>query len=546
MNIKLIISLLIITYFFSENMLAQHTSVEELIDQRIENDTDNNSVFADDIILFSQIELPKFYTNRDFELAWVDKKNRKDLLFAIQSSFDEGLNPNDYHLEKITKLIEKSSYKKLSDNDLVDLDFLMTDALILYASHLISGKVEQSKLRSKWDVELNQRPKNIDSLLTVTLHNKRVKDALENVKPQHYFYKLLKFNLKKYRALATSGGWPKVTEGETLKKDMIDLRILEVRKYLLVTGDLKVNDVENDSLYDEVLEIAVKKFQTRHNLTSDGAIGKGTIEQMNIPVEDRINILRINLERLRWVFHNPDEDFLLVNIAGFYVKRFKNKREIFSSRVIVGKYNRETPIFKGKMQYIIINPTWILPYSIATHETLPKLKKDPSYLSAKHMEIMDRSGNVLNYNNIDFSQYSAGNFPFIIRQKAGPWNALGQVKFIFPNKYSVYLHDTPSRGLFNRQDRAFSHGCIRTENKWELLMSLMDNPEVWNMDKINGILDSGKTTRINLPEPINIYLMYWTSRVDQENTLYFMKDVYKRDTAVLKALNESVMFKKVI
>ncbi|NOQ91613.1 MAG: L,D-transpeptidase family protein, partial [Flavobacteriaceae bacterium] len=501
-----------------------------------------NLIFADDIILFSQIELPKFYTNRDFELAWANEKNRNDLLQSILSSFDEGLNPKDYHLEKITKLIEKSSYKKLSNNDLVDLDFLMTDALILYASHLISGKVEQSKLRSKWDVELNQRPKNIDSLLTVTLHNKRVKEALENVKPQHYFYKLMKFNLKKYRALETNGGWSKVTEGETLKKDVIDGRILEVRKYLLVTGDLKVNDVENDSLYDEVLEIAVKKFQTRHNLTSDGAIGKGTIEQMNVPVKDRIDMLRVNLERMKWVFHNPDEDFLLVNIAGFYVKRFKNKKEIFSSRVIVGKYNRETPIFKGKMQYIIINPTWTLPYSIATHETLPKLKKDPNYLSAKHMEIMDRNGNILNYNNIDFSQYSAGNFPFIIRQKAGPWNALGQVKFIFPNKYSVYLHDTPSRGLFNRQDRAFSHGCIRTENKWELLMSLMDNPEVWNMDKVNGILDSGKTTRINLPEPINIYLMYWTSRVDQENTLYFMKDVYKRDTAVLKALDEPVNF----
>lgn len=544
MRSKLIFSFLIVICFFNESIEAQNNSIEELIEKRIENDSSNNFVFADNIVLFSQIELPKFYTNRDFELAWTDKKNRNDLLQSIQLSFDEGLNPKDYHLEKITKLIEKSSYKKLSNNDLVDLDFLMTDALILYASHLISGKVEQSKLRSKWDVELNQRPKNIDSLLTVTLHNKKVKDALENVKPQHYFYKLLKFNLKKYRALEKSGGWPKVTEGETLKIGMLDKRILEVRKYLLVTGDLKVSDVENDSLYDETLEIAVKKFQTRHNLTSDGAIGKGTIEQMNVSVEDRIDMLRINLERLRWVFHNPDDDFLLVNIAGFYVKRFKNKREIFSSRVIVGKYHKETPIFKGKMQYIIINPTWTLPYSIATHETLPKLKKDPSYLSAKHMEIMDRSGNVLNYKNIDFSQYSAGNFPFIIRQKAGPWNALGQVKFIFPNKYAVYLHDTPSRGLFKRQDRAFSHGCIRTESKWELLMSLMDESEVWNMDKVNGILDSGKTTRINLLEPINIYLMYWTSRVDQENTLYFMKDVYKRDSAVLKALDESIMFKK--
>ena len=187
-----------------------------------------------------------------------------------------------------------------------------------------------------------------------------------------------------------------------------------------------------------------------------------------------------------------------------------------------------------------MNPTWTLPYSIATHETLPKLKKDPGYLAAKHMEVMDRNGTILNPANIDWNDYSAGNFPFQIRQKAGPWNALGEVKFIFPNKYAVYLHDTPSRGLFNVQDRAFSHGCIRTEQKWELLMSLMDDPDVWNMDKINEILKSGKTTNIPLPKPINIYLIYLTAAVDQQNNLMFMKDIYKRDDKVLQALEKPV------
>ncbi len=542
MKLKIIIVLLIFSYSLNRSLQAQNSSVEELIRQRVENDTKDNAVFANGIILFSQIELPKFYTNRDFELAWEDKKNRDDLLISIQSAFNEGLNPEDYHLERISNLLDKSKYKKLDNNDIVDLDLLMTDALILYAYHLISGKVEQSELRSKWDVELNQRPNNIDSLLTVTLHNKKVKVALEDIKPQHYLYKIMKFKLKEYRDIEKDGGWSKIEEGESLKKDMTDKRIPEIRKYLNITKDLKANNVENNSLFDDELEIAVKKFQIRHNLTSDGVIGKGTIGQMNVPVEERIDMIKINLERLRWAFHNPDDDFLLVNIAGFYVKRFKNKKEIFSSRVIVGKYHKESPIFKGEIQYIVMNPTWTLPYSIATHETLPELKKDPGYLAAKHMEIMDRNGTILNPDTINFNQYSAGNFPFIVRQKAGPWNALGQVKFIFPNKYAVYLHDTPSRGLFNRQDRAFSHGCIRTESKWELLMSLMDDPEIWNMDKINEILKSGETTRINLPEPVNIYIMYWTARVDQENNLYFMKDVYKRDESVIKALNEPVKF----
>ena len=162
------------------------------------------------------------------------------------------------------------------------------------------------------------------------------------------------------------------------------------------------------------------------------------------------------------------------------------------------------------------------------------------------MEVMDRNGTVLNPSTIDWSQYSRGNFPFTIRQKAGPWNALGEVKFMFPNKYSVYLHDTPSRGLFNRQDRAFSHGCIRTEDKWGLMMSLMDDPAEWNMDKINEILKSGKTTTITLPKPVNIYLIYLTAAVDQENNLMFMKDIYKRDKAVLKALNTPFHFNKVM
>ncbi len=534
---------LFLLFFSFKSIEAQETASEKLIQQKIEGQGTNSLVSANGIILFSQIELPKFYTNRSYELAWADKKNREDLLVSIKSSFFEGLMPEDYHLEKIKELLNKSKYNKLNDNDLVDLDLLMTDALILYASHLISGKVEQSKLRSKWDIDLNPRPKNIDSLLTVTLHNKKVKDALDQVKPQHYLYKLLKFHLNEYRELAKKGGWSKVSEGESLKKDMVDARILEIRAYLLITKDLIENKVENDSLFDKGLELAVKKFQLRHNLTDDGVIGKGTREQMNVSVEDRINIIRLNMERMRWVFHNPDDDFLLVNIAGFYVKRFKNKKEIFSSRVIVGKYHKESPIFKGEMKYIVMNPTWTLPYSISTHETLPKLKKDPGYLSAKHMEIMDRKGTVLNPDNIDFNQYSSGNFPFIVRQKAGPWNALGQVKFMFPNKYAVYLHDTPSRGLFNQQDRAFSHGCIRTESKWELLMSLMDDESVWNMDKINKILKSGKTTTINLPKPINIYIMYWTSRVDIENNLYFMKDVYKRDPAVIKALDMPFVFK---
>ena len=528
----------------STSLYAQNATIEEVMENKLVLEDSQESVVINGKELYSQIELPRFYANREFEPAWSNHKNKKDLIESIESAYDEGLNPEDYHLEQIKRYMEKSKKSALSQTEKVDMDLFMTDALILYASHLLEGKLEQSDLRKKWDVERNAGPSNPDSLLTVTLHNKNIKGALEGFKPNHYMYNLMKFHLKKLRAEAENGGWPEVSEGETLKPGDSDQRIIEIRQFLIAVGDLNEQTVDENEMFDEELEEAVKKFQTRHKLTSDGVIGKGTIEQMKVPIEDRIDMIILNLERTRWIFQQPDEDFLLVNIAGFHVKRISDKQEVFDSRVIVGKYHKETPVFKGVMKYIVMNPTWTLPYSISTHETLPRLKKDPGYLAAKHMEVMDRNGKILNPATIDWNEYSAGNFPFIIRQKAGPWNALGEVKFIFPNKYSVYLHDTPSRGLFNRQDRAFSHGCIRTENKWGLLMSLMDDPDVWNMDKINEILKSGKTTTINLPKPINIYLIYLTAAVDQENNLMFMKDIYKRDKAVLNAINKPFQFKK--
>lgn len=542
------ISFLAFIFFlnFSNIIFSQKDSITDLVKFKIEKGIKTQTVAANGIVLFSQNELPKFYTNRGFALAWENKKNRNDLWVSLQSAFDEGLDPKDYHSEKIASLLKNTNYNNLNISDIADLDLLMTDALILYASHLISGKVEQSKLNSIWDIELNKRPDNVDSLLTITLQENSILNALEKVKPQHYFYKLLKFNLKKYRAIAREGGWPKIAEGKSIEKGMYDRRIPEIKNYLSITNDFKGSFHQNDTLYDEALEAAVIKFQMRHHLTQDGLIGKRTIEQMNVSVEDRIETIRVNLERTRWVLHHPEKDFLMVNIAGFYIKRFQNDLEVFHSKVIVGKYHLRSPIFKGLMKYVVINPTWTLPHSIASHESLPALQKDSLYLAKRHMIIMDKSGNVLHQDEIDFKEYSIGYFPFVIRQKAGPWNDLGLVKFMFPNKYAVYLHDTPAKNLFDLPDRAFSHGCIRIEKKWDLLINLMDDPENWNLDTINEIVSTGKTENFPLPKPISIYIMYWTARVDENSNLFFMKDVYKRDPAVLKALNDPVLFKKAL
>ncbi len=526
------------------NRIEQPLEPNALLKGMIVNDTLTKSVAVNGKLLFSQNSLPEFYKDVGYILAWSDQKNREDLLTSLQRADEEGLIPEDYHLQQIKQLLDQG-YDHLNEEELVELDLYLTDAVLLYGAHLRLGKVDQKTIRSEWDVELNKIPVRVDSLLVLALKNRNIKEGLEGVKPQHPMYSLLKAKLAEQREIADKGGWDIIDFDEKLEEGDSALVIPQIIKRLQVTGEYK-DDFPVDSLvYNQPLLEAIKIFQEKHNLNPDGVIGKGTIEEMNVPVEERIETIRVNLERFRWVLDEDLDDFLVVNIAGFKVYRMTKGKVVFESRVIVGKYHKESPIFRDKMEYIVLNPTWTLPYSISTRETLPRLKKNPGYLAAKHMEIMDRNGKVLNPNNIDFSQYSTGHFPFIIRQKAGPWNALGQVKFIFPNKYSVYLHDTPSRNLFEREFRAFSHGCIRTQDKWGLLLNLMAPTGDWDMDRINDVLKSGETTKIILPQPIDILLLYFTASVNRKGQLNFNKDVYRRDALVIEALNKPYVFERV-
>ena len=541
---KTIISLLSIIIITTSGF-SQTQTATELVKNKIETGIDAKAISADGIILYAQDILPAFYVANNYSLAWDNEQNRIDLIESLENSFKEGLIPDDYHLEKIKKLFSETKSNANPDK-VADLDLLMTDAVLLYATNLIIGKVDQSKIVEGWDVPPNKLPKNDGISLNKALNSNDIAEALNNLKPGNFMYVHMRNGLKRYREIAMKGGWPQVPNGNVLKLNVIDARVLLLRKYLIITGDLSAStNSENDSVFDMNVENAVKQFQFRHNLNEDGVVGKGTLEMINVPIEKRIDELRINMERARWVFHHLPEDFMVVNIAGYNVRRLTDDSIVFYSKVIVGKHFHETPIFKGKLSYIVINPTWTLPYSITIKETLPKLQKNPNYLTEKNMIIMDRTGKEIDPSTINFNTLSKNNFPYTVRQKAGPHNALGQVKFIFPNQYAVYLHDTPVRSLFSREERAFSHGCIRLDKKWELLMNLMDDPEVWNMNKINEIVASGKTTRVNLKSPIEILLLYWTAGADKKNKLYFDKDVYNRDASVLEELNKPVAFKKV-
>jgi murein L,D-transpeptidase YcbB/YkuD len=473
--------------------------------------------------------------------AWTDPKNREELISCLEESKLDGLNPDDYYLPQIKELLSVIDGQEYPDPEIVaKADLLMTDGILLFARHLITGKVDQSKIRPGWDIPSNTVPENAVERMINVLEKKNVKKAADQLRPDIDMYKYLREKLERYYKIEENGGLPAISAGETLKPGMRDDRVKSVRDYLTIAGDLPSDiEVDDSLLYDKELEVAVRHFQYRHNLIQDGAVGKGTLAEMNVPVKNRIEQLRINLERTRWVGYEIPDDFLVANIAGFNLRRIEKDSIVFYSKVIVGKHYHETPVFRGKVKYIVVNPTWTLTHNIATKETLPRLKKDPSYLKKHNMVIMNSKGEILDPYSIDFSKYSQNYFPFIIRQNAGPNNSLGQVKFIFPNRYNVYIHDTPARSLFSREVRAFSHGCLRLDNKWELMLNLLDSPD-WDMERINGILKTGETTNIPLKDPVDIFILYWTAGADEKD-VFFNKDIYFRDGAVLKELNKPLV-----
>jgi murein L,D-transpeptidase YcbB/YkuD len=351
-------------------------------------------------------------------------------------------------------------------------------------------------------------------------------------------YVQLQAALKRYRALAAKGGWKKVSAGPTLKPGMKDPRIVEVRNRLRVTGDLTKTSPDPTE-FDDVLKAAIKRFQDRHGLTEDGAVGRNTLAAMNIPVERRIRQIEINMERRRWMPDDLGQKYVWVNIADFYLKVVQRTETIYTARIVVGKTYTRTPIFSSTMKYILINPRWNVPYSIASKEMLPKIKKDPGYLSRNRYELLGPNGKPLDPHSVDWADVSRRNFRYFIRQQAGPGNALGRMAFMFPNKFNVFIHDTNARHLFGRTVRAFSHGCMRLEHPARLAVLLLRGKQGWTMDRLQRVIATEKPASIYLPKPLPVHVTYITAWADRDGTVNFRRDIYKRDAALIKALGRS-------
>ena len=477
----------------------------------------------------------ELYARRNYEPAWSDPGMVKQLFDQVLRSVEHGLNPDDFHARLLGKRLNPGA---MVDDPIfrADTEILCTDAVARLAITLQFGKLDPTYLDPAWNFSRKIERQDPLTYFNQVLDTETVALTLATLGPQNHHYRWFQEGLREYRSIKAGGGWQNVSAGPLLEVGSGGPRVAELRQRLRISGDLEGPAPANPQEFDSGLEAAVKTFQIRHGIDPDGKVGPRSIEELNVPVETRINQLRASLERMRWVFRDLPNKFLIVDIAGFHAYLINDGKQIWETRVQVGKPYHATPIFKDTMRYIDFNPTWTIPPGILRKETLPAIRKDPSYLSRNSMSVVTTSGKIVDPSTIDWPATTKG-FPYMIRQEPGDHCALGRVKFMFPNKYMVYLHDTPSKGLFARTERAFSHGCIRTQNPFDLAEILLAD-QGWDRAKIDQVVASKKTTRVNLDNPITVMLLYWTAEVGDDGTVHFRKDVYNRDAPIIKGLDE--------
>ncbi len=521
--------------------LAAVVPVVEAIRERVDLERDTGQLRIGGREVVSRINLPAIYDERGFEPLWDDPARVDELIGLVEGSYEDGLLPVDYHLTALLRLRLAVAVDPSPENA-ADLDILATDAFMLLLYHLYFGKVDPKSVAPTWNFPTRQIDgRSAATFVTEAITSGRLREALDAARPQHWMYEHGRRALAAYRDIAARGGWPSVPAGETLKPGMTDPRVAALRRRLAVTGDL-AGEPFDPWLYDEGLAGAVRSFQERHLLTPDAAVGKATLAELNVPVADRIRQIRVNLERGRQILHEiGDEDLVIVDIAGYEVRYVHERRVTWSSRVVVGQPYRQTPIFQAQIEYLVFNPTWTVPPGILQKDILPAVRKDPGYLAKRGLEVVDRNGRPVDPLGIDWHRYSGNSFPWFVRQAPGPDNALGRVKIMFPNPHLVYLHDTPSRSLFEKDDRAFSSGCIRVQRPFELVELLLADP-AWNQAAIDAVVASGETRTVRLARPVRVLLIYWTVDEDDAGRIIFKRDIYDRDPALARALDERFAF----
>lgn len=512
---------------------AAPAPIEPLIEARVAVLATGETLRLQGVDLAEVATLREFYTRRGFVPAWQQPAQVDALLRAIRASALEGLNPADYHLDAILALQAASGAARGNVFVRADAELVYSDALAKLARHYAFGKVEPASHEPTWNIRAPDADRDAAAVLA-RLVDGDLERQLAAELPTHPIYHSLREQLLRYRLIAARGGWPQLPAGETLKPGMDDARVPLLRQRLAASGDY--SGAADATLYDDALLAGVARFQARHGLKPDGAVGKDTLEQLNTPVAARIDTLRINLDRGRVLLRGLPPRFVVVNIAGYRIYLIEDGNIAWQSRVVVGQRYRETPLFRSEINYLQWNPSWTVPPGIIQKDILPEARRDPAAITRRDLKVLGRDGREVDPASIDWSAYRSGHIPWTLRQDPGPKNALGRVKFMFPNDYHVYLHDTPSKRLFDADDRTFSSGCVRVEDPLTLARLLINDP-AWDDARIARVIESGRTENLVLKKRVPVLLAYWTAWVDEQGTLQLRKDVYGRDARWLAALD---------
>jgi len=482
-------------------------------------------------------ELYTVYHEFGLRALWVTsegpRRRASALYAAVKNAADEGLRSRDYHFPALSRYWESTDTGELSR-----LDVLLTLALIAWVNDVSVGRVYPREKHPDLFARAGDRRGDPVDIVQTFMDSSDPGGYLASLLPRHRHYQGLKLALGRYRELQKNGGWQSVPVASTLHPGDRHGRVIAIRRRLSVSGEFDGQDPGSD-LFDEAVEAAVKRFQLKHGLSPDGIVGPRTMAALNATVQDWIRLIEMNMERWRWMDHDLQDPHILVDIAGFHLQGVADDEVEVEMRVIVGKRYHESPIFSDHVRYIEFNPYWNIPPSIARHETIPKIRKDPDYLTRTHIRIFDGWGEnsrELDPGSIDWDhEKNPGRFKF--RQDPGPWNALGTMKFVFPNKYSVYLHDTPDHDLFSRASRAFSHGCIRLSESARLAEFMLAlNDPAWDRTKIDQVVDSKKRTIKSLKARLAVHIIYQTAWTDRDGQIRFSPDVYRRDTKLQQTL----------
>jgi len=474
-------------------------------------------------------DLAAFYRARDFQGIWSgsgDSARRNALLSAFSEAAQHGLPAARYDANALMTRLRAATTMQEQGRMEVELSRLF----LQYARDIQTGILVPSAVVSQIKREVPYRPR-LATLQAFAQSNPA--GFLRSLPPSSPEYtRLMREKLRLERMLG-AGGWGPAVGGGSLAPGDAGQQVVALRNRLIAMGFLEMTATQT---YDAAIQAAVQRFQQSHGLTVDGAVGAETLRQINVPMQERLQSVIVAMERERWINRPRGQRHIWVNLTDFTAAIVDNDRVTFSTRSVVGASadDRQSPEFSDVMEYMVINPSWYVPRSIVTKEYLPMLKANPN--AVRQLDITDSSGRVVSRSSVNFNSYNASNFPFSMRQGPSEGNALGLVKFIFPNKYNIYLHDTPSKSLFGREVRAFSHGCIRLNDPFDFAYALLAKQTSDPKGRFHTVLATGLETRENLETPVPVHIVYRTSFTNVTGSLQFRRDIYGRDAKIWNAL----------